>query len=81
MVNLNNAFSDKNFKIIVRENYSFNKPLVIYHYTNKKIKSTSLNLRVNFILEKNSSLKLIDVLDDLSERNFINTFYSFKLNR
>ena len=80
LVNLNNAFSDKNFKIIVRENYSFNKPLVIYHYTNKKIKSTSLNLRVNFILEKNSSLKLIDVLDDLSERNFINTFYSFKLN-
>ncbi len=80
LVNLNNAFSDKNFKIIVRENYSFNKPLVIYHYTNKKIKSTSLNLRVNFILEKNSSLKLIDVLDDLSEKNFINTFYSFKLN-
>ena len=80
LVNLNNAFSDKNLKIIVRENYSFNKPLVIYHYTNKKIKSTSLNLRVNFILEKNSSLKLIDVLDDLSERNFINTFYSFKLN-
>ena len=80
LVNLNNAFSDKNFKIIVREYHSFNKPLVIYHYTNKKIKSTSLNLRVNFILEKNSSLKLIDVLDDLSERNFINTFYSFKLN-
>ena len=81
LVNLNNAFSDKNFKIIVRENYSLKKPLVIYHYTNEKIKSKNLNIRLNFELEKNSSLKLIDILDDLSEKNFINTFYNFKLNQ
>ena len=81
LVNLNNAFSDKNFKIIVRENYSLKKPLVIYHYTNEKIKSKNLNIRLNFVLEKNSSLKLIDILDDLSEKNFINTFYNFKLNQ
>ena len=46
-----------------------------------KIKSQNLNLRLNFELEKNSSLKLIDVLDDFSEKNFINTFYNFKLNQ
>tara|TARA_Y100001970_G_scaffold18227_1_gene20463 strand:+ start:2184 stop:3428 length:1245 start_codon:yes stop_codon:yes gene_type:complete len=81
LVNLNNAFTEKNFVLTVKENYSFKKPLVIYHYTNKKLKSQNLNLRLNFELEKNASLKLIDVLDDFSEKNFINTFYTFKLNQ
>ena len=81
LVNLNNAFIEKNFILTVKENYSFKKPLVIYHYTNKKIKSQNLNLRLNFELEKNTSLKLIDILDDFSEKNFINTFYNFKLNQ
>ena len=80
LVNLNSAFAEKNFLLTVKENYSFKKPLVVYHYTNKKIKSQNLNLKLNFELEKNTSLKLIDVLDDFSEKNFINTFYSFKLN-
>ena len=81
LINLNNAFVDKSFKIVIKENYSFKKPLVIYHYTNKKVKSKNINLRLNFVLEKNSSLKLIDVLNDASEKNFINTFYNFKINQ
>ena len=81
LVNLNSAFAEKNFLLTVKENYSFKKPLVVYHYTNKKIKSQNLNLRLNFELEKNTSLKLIDILDDFSEKNFINTFYNFKLNQ
>tara|TARA_B100000965_G_scaffold337905_1_gene304887 strand:+ start:340 stop:1587 length:1248 start_codon:yes stop_codon:yes gene_type:complete len=81
LINLNNAFVDKSFKIVIKENYSFKKPLVIYHYTNKKVKSKNINLRLDFILEKNSSLKLIDVLNDASEKNFINTFYNFKINQ
>ena len=81
LINLNNAFVDKSFKIVIKENYSFKKPLVIYHYTNKKVKLKNINLRLNFILEKNSSLKLIDVLNDASEKNFINTFYNFKINQ
>ena len=81
LINLNNEFVDKSFKIVIKENYSLKKPLVIYHYTNKKVKSKNINLRLNFILEKNSSLKLIDVLNDASEKNFINTFYNFKINQ
>ena len=81
LINLNSAFVDKSFKIVIKKNYSFKKPLVIYHCTNKKIKSKNINLRLNFILEENSSLKLINVLNDVSEKNFINTFYSFKLNQ
>ena len=81
LINLNNAFVDKSFKIVIKKNYSFKKPLVIYHYTNKKVKLKNINLRLNFVLEKNSSLKLIDVLNDTSEKNFINTFYNFKINQ
>ena len=81
LINLNNAFVDKSFKIVIKENYFLKKPLVIYHCTDKKVKSKNINLRLNFILEKNSSLKLIDVLNDASEKNFINTFYNFKINQ
>ena len=81
LINLNNAFVDKSFKIVIKENYFLKKPLVIYHYTNKKVKLKNINLRLNFILEKNSFLKLIDVLNDSSEKNFINTFYNFKINQ
>ena len=81
LIDLNCAFVDKTFKIIIKDNYSLKKPLVIYHHTNKKIKSKNINLRLNFILEKNSSLKLIDILEDASEKNFINTFYSFNLKQ
>tara|TARA_B100001741_G_scaffold256372_1_gene219101 strand:- start:30 stop:1277 length:1248 start_codon:yes stop_codon:yes gene_type:complete len=81
LINLNKAFADKHFKIVVKENYSLKKPLVIYHYTNNKIKSKNINLRLDFLLEKNSSLKLIDILEDVSEKNFINTFYSFNLKQ
>ena len=78
---LNNAFINKNYKIVIKENYFFKKPLVVYHCTNKKINLQSINLRLNFILERNSSLKLIDISDDTSEKNFINTFYNFNLNQ
>ena len=81
LINLNSAFCNKNFKITVKENYSLKKPLVIYHRTNNKIKLINVNLRLNFVLAKNSCLKLIDVLDDMSDKNFINTFYSFKLSK
>ena len=38
LVNLNNAFTNKHFKIIVKNNYSLKKPLIVYHSTNKKIR-------------------------------------------
>ena len=38
LVNLNNAYTNKHFKIIVKNNYYLKKPLIVYHSTNKKIK-------------------------------------------
>ncbi len=76
---LNSAFTNKSFKIVVREGYQLTKPLIIYHTTNSKIWSKNINLRLNFELYKNSSLRLIDLFRDTSEKNFLNIFYNFDL--
>ena len=80
LVNLNNAFINKHLKIVIKKNYSLKKPLIIYHTSNKNIKSKNINLRLDFLLEENSCLKLIDIFNDNSEKNFINIFYNFNLN-
>jgi len=76
---LNNAFTNKCYKITVKKNYSLKKPLVVYHSTNNKIKSRNINLKLEFQLEQNSSLRLIDLFNDGAENNFINIFYNFDL--
>ncbi len=76
---LNSAFTNKSFKIVVKEGYQLTKPLIIYHTTNSKIWSKNINLRLNFELYENSSLKLIDLFRDTSEKNFLNIFYNFDL--
>ena len=81
LIDLNSAFINKSFKILIKQNYSFNKPLIVYHTSNSKIKSKNINLRLEFELEQNSSLRLIDFFNDTSEKNFINIFYNFDLRK
>ena len=81
LINLNNAFTNKNYKINVKENYSLKKPLIVYHLTTNKIYKKNINLRLNFNLESNSSLRLIDYFEDNSKDNFINIFYNFDLEK
>ena len=81
LIDLNSAFIDKSYKILIKKNYSFRKPLIVYHTTNKTIKSKNINLRLEFQLEENSSIRLIDFFNDISEKNFMNIFYSFDLKK
>ena len=81
LIDLNNAFTNKVFKVLVKKNYSLNKPLIIYHSTNKKIKSKSINLRLDFELEENSSIRIIDFFIDNSDKNFTNILYNFDLKK
>ena len=76
---LNNAFTDKSFKILVKKGYKLVKPLIIYHTTNSKIWSKNINLKLDFELDKNSSLRVIDLFNDTSEKNFLNILYNFDL--
>ena len=81
LINLNNAFSNKFCKIIIKKNYSIKKPLVIYHSTNKNTQSKNTNSRIDFKLEENACLRLIDIFKDYSEKNFLNIYYNFELDK
>jgi len=52
LVDLNNAFTNKYYKIVVKENYALKKPLVIYHTTKENLHLKNINLRLDFLLEK-----------------------------
>ena len=79
LVSLNNALIASYIGVTVKESYSLNKPLIIYNITTKELKSTAINLKTDIVLEKNSSLKLINLFDDNSENNFINTVQNFDI--
>jgi Fe-S cluster assembly protein SufD len=81
LIDLNRAFTNKSYKILVKKDYKLEKPLIIYHTTNNKIESKNINLSLDFHLEKNSSLRLVDLFNDKSEKNFLNIFYNFELNQ
>ena len=81
LIDLNSAFIDKVFKILIKKNYSLKKPLIIYHSINDEIKSTNINLRLDFELGENSCLKLIDYFANTTAKNFINIFYNFNLEK
>ena len=81
LIELNNAFTNKCYKVLIKSGYSLKKPLIIYHITNDKVISKNINLRLDFELEQNSSLRLIDLFKDSSEKNFLNIFYNFDLNK
>jgi Fe-S cluster assembly protein SufD len=81
LTDLNKAFTNKSFKILVKKDYRLVKPLIIYHITNDKIKSKNINLSLDFQLERNSSLRLIDLFNDNSEKNFLNISYNFDLKQ
>ena len=81
LVSLNNALKFNYVKLIIKENYTLNKPLIIYNITNNRLNSNTINQRIDFVLKKNSSLKLINLFDDSSNNNFININYQFKIGK
>ena len=81
LLSLNNSFSNKIHNILVKKNYSFKKPLIIYQITNEKVSNTNINFQIKFELEENSSIKIINLSDDNSEKNFINNLFNFNLGK
>ena len=81
LINLNNALSNKSYKLLVKKNYQLKKPLIIYHTTKSELTSQNINLKINFELKENSSLKLVDLVKDKGNKNFINIFYNFSLEK
>ena len=81
LVDLNSALTNKYYKIQVKEYYDVKKPVIIYSLTTSKISSKNINIRLDFDLETNTSLKIIDYSIDKSENNFVNIVYNFNLEK
>ena len=79
---LNNALAKDGFSLEVSKNYKFKKPLVIYNQLSNSLKETILNNKNSIILNENSELTLINLVDNASEENFmINTIEEIKLKK
>ena len=72
LLNLNNAFAVKNYKIEVLDGYLAKKPLIIYHNAAENIESSLVSLRLDINLGKNSALKVINIFNEGSNNNLIN---------
>ena len=77
LTDLNSAFTNKSYIILIKKDYSLKKPLIVYHSTNNKIKSKNINLRLDFQLEQNSSLRLIDFFNEDTFPDFLSRSNSF----
>ena len=81
LVDLNSALTNKYYKFQVKKHYTVKKPVIIYSLTTSKISSKNINIRLDFNLGSNSSLKIIDYSIDKSENNFVNIVYNFNLEK
>ncbi len=79
LISLNNALTPDYLKIIVKENYSLKRPLILFNISNNKISSTNINQRLDIVLEKNASLSFLNLFEDYSQNNFININHHFEL--
>ena len=79
LLNLNSALSEDKISIIVKEGYITNAPLVIYNNYSEK-KSNLINSNISINLEKNSSLKIINLSNENSINSFSNNSQNIYLN-
>ena len=76
---LNKALYLDYIKLLVKEDYKFKKPIVFISYTSTNITSTALNQRFDVVMEKNSSVSILDLNLNLSKNNFYNVNNNFLL--
>ena len=81
LIHLNSAFRNSYLKITIKEGYLLKKPLIIYHNNNDKTSQKAINQKIDFILENNSSLKIINIFDEKSKNNFINIYNKFQIGK
>jgi len=79
---LNNALAKDGFSLEISKNYKLKKPLVIYNHFSNSLKETIVNNKNSIILNENSELTLINLVDNASKENFmINTIEDIKLKK
>ena len=79
LLNLNSAFLTSVSKITIKKGYNVKKPLILFNYLSDGLKSSAINSRVDINLEDDSSLCLVNFLNENSEKNFINFRQKIKI--
>jgi len=77
--NLNKALSNKLIKIKVLEGKILEKPIIIYHDNAPNNITNIINLRSKIILEKNSSITILNLFHNKIKDNFINLHLDFDI--
>ena len=72
LINLNHALSDKGYSLEIKENYKFNKILVIYYLFTEELDENILNSKNKIKIGKNAELHLPEYLVNDSKKNFFN---------
>ena len=75
LINLNYALSREGFNLEIKDNYKFNKVLVIYNLFTKDLNENILNSQNRIKIGKNSELHVFDYVVNKSEKNFFNNVY------
>ena len=79
LLNLNSAFLTSVLKITIKKGYNVKKPLILFDYLSDGLKSYAINSRVDINLEDDSSLCVVNFLNENSEKNFINFRQKIKI--
>ncbi len=79
LLNLNSAFLTSVSKITIQKGYNVKKPLILFNYLSDGLKSSAINSRVDINLEDDSSLCVVNFLNENSEKNFINFRQKIKI--
>ena len=79
LLNLNSAFLTSVSKITIKKGYNVKKPLILFNYLSDGLKSSAINSRVDIKLEDDSSLCVVNFLNENSEKNFINFRQKIKI--
>ena len=82
LISLNHALVNDGIFLEINNNYTFNKPLVVYNFFDKKSENRIINSKVFITLEDNSQLTLIDYYE--SENNikyFNNSIHNYTIKK
>ena len=79
--NLNKAFASKLIRLNVLEGKIVEKPLVIYHICDLDSETNLINTRFELTLHKNSSLSILNLLEDKSVSGFNNHNFNVVINK
>ena len=75
LVSLNHALSNHGFRLEVKNNYKFNKILVVYNLYTEELNENILNSKNEIIVGKNSEMHVLDYIINKSKKIFFSNVY------